>query len=165
MSRSHSKGAAGLPPGLVFFATIFVAQILSCTAAFRNIPTWYALLKRPEIYPPHLFFGPLWSLVFGLMAAAGAHLFRSVPAGAARAIAVVCIGVQAIVSAGWAEVFFALHSLDWALFVGLLLFAVAVGAALATNRAHPGIGLLLSPTLIWSGIALAANAGLYMANR
>ncbi len=164
MARSYSKGTGGMPRGLVLFAAIFVAQILSCSAAFQNIPTWYSALRRPEFYLPHFFFGPVWSLTFGLMAATGARLLRTVPAGPARSLAIAGIIVQAVLSACWAEVFFALHRLDAALCLGLLLLASTVASVLATNRVRPTTGLLLSPTLVWVGIALAANVALYLAN-
>ena len=164
MAPSYSKGTGGTPRGLVLFAAIFVAQILSCSAAFQNIPTWYSALKKPEFYLPHFFFGPVWSLAFGLMAATGARLLRTVPPGPERSVAIAGIIVQAVFSACWAEVFFALHRLDAALLPGLFLFASTVASVLATNRVRPTTGLLLSPTLIWVGIALTANVALYLAN-
>ena len=164
MARSYSKGAGGVSWSVVFFAAIFVAQILSCSAAFQNIPTWYSGLKKPEFYLPHFFFGPVWSLTFGLMAATDARLLRNAPAGTARSIAIACIIVQAVLSACWSEVLFALHQLDLALLVSLFLFASAVASALSTNRVRPTTGLLMSPTLVWVGIAVVANAALYLAN-
>ena len=165
MARQSSKAAPGMSTGLVLFATIFVTQILSCSAAFQNIPTWYAALKRPEFYPPEFFYGPIWSLTFGLMAATGARMLRTVEPGMARSIAIICIGIQAVLNACWSEVFFALHRLEWALCLSLLLFASAIASALSTNRVRPTTGLLLSPAIVWAGIVVVANAGLYMANR
>jgi tryptophan-rich sensory protein len=164
MARSSTKGTGGAPRGLVLFAAIFVAQILSCSAAFQNMPTWYAALRKPDVYPPHVFFGPIWSLAFGLMAATGARLLRTVPQGPARRLAIACIVVQAVLSAVWAEVFFALHRLDAALFIGFWLLASTLASVLATNRVRPTTGLLLSPTLVWVGIAIVANLALYLVN-
>ena len=164
MARSQSNRTVAVPRGLTFFAAVFVSQILACTVAFRNIPTWYALLKKPEIYPPQVFFGPIWSLVFGVMAATGARLLRTMPPGPARTLMIVCIGGQAVLSACWSEVFFGLHSLELGLYVSPMLFASAIVSALVVNRVRPATGLLLSPALVWAGLAMIANVELYLAN-
>ena len=48
--------------------------------------------------------------------------------------------------------------------VALALFGVAIAAAITTTKVRPRTGLLLSPTLVWVGLALVANVGLYLVN-
>ena len=49
---------------------IFISTLSGAIGSFftmNAIPTWYAQLQKPFFNPPNWIFGPVWSLLYGMM--------------------------------------------------------------------------------------------------
>jgi tryptophan-rich sensory protein len=64
---------------------LFIGCVILCQAAggigtiatIPNIPTWYASLNKPSFQPPNWLFGPVWTILYTLMAVVLYILIRS----------------------------------------------------------------------------------------
>ncbi len=129
-----------------------------------NIASWYATLARPPLSPPDWLFGPVWSVLYVLMAVAAWLVWRGPAVGRLPQRALVVWGCQLAVNALWTPVFFGLRMIAPALAVILVLLG-AVGLTCASFwRVNRAAGLLFLPYLAWVGFASYLNAGFWWLN-
>lgn len=158
---------APTPPVRRFLLAVLpVATVsaLGSLATLPNIPTWYEGLVKPGFTPPNWLFGPVWTLLYAMMAYA---LWRilSFPAGqAGRNSAVTAFFVQLALNGLWSWAFFGAHSP----FAGLVVILALVVAILATIRAFwrldRAAAYLLVPYLAWVCYATALTAAVWRLN-
>ncbi|MDX1345905.1 MAG: TspO/MBR family protein [Sedimenticolaceae bacterium] len=143
---------------IVSFAVSAVGAIASIEA--RN---FYAELLRPEWAPPGWLFGPVWTLLFALMAISAWMVWRN---GGFRAhrIALSLFLVQLVFNALWSWLFFAWR-LGGAAFLDILLLWVLILATLvAFWRVQRLAGILLLPYLLWVSFAAFLNYAIWQLN-
>jgi tryptophan-rich sensory protein len=129
-----------------------------------NVAGWYAGLARPPLSPPNWLFGPVWTVLYVLMAVSAWLVWRRPADQGGTGIALTFWGCQLAVNALWTPVFFGLRMLAPALAVILLLLA-AVGLTCAKFwRLNRTAGWLLAPYLAWVGFASYLNAGFWFLN-
>jgi tryptophan-rich sensory protein len=129
-----------------------------------QIPTWYATLNKPSFTPPNGVFGPVWTLLYVMMAVAAWRVWcRAVP-GPERRSALIAFFVQLALNAIWSPVFFGLNAPA----SGLVVIVALVGALATTLvlfwRLDRPAGLLLVPYLAWVGFATALNGAIVVLN-
>jgi tryptophan-rich sensory protein len=125
---------------------------------------WYALLHKPAWNPPGWIFGPVWTLLYTLMAVAAWLVWRQ-GGFAAQRRALTCFVVQLALNAAWTPLFFGLHLPGLAL-IELLLLGIAVAATTAAFfKVSRTAGWLMVPYLAWTIFAAVLNAALWWLNR
>jgi translocator protein len=132
-------------------AVTFIAAGVGAFAS-ANAPAFYQTLAKPSWAPPPVVFGPVWSVLYVLIAVAAWLVVRERGWKAVRAQLALFL-VQLIVNAGWTWLFFALRSGTAAFFdiiVLLVLVAMMVGAFW---RVRTLAGALLLPYLGWVAFA------------
>jgi len=128
----------------------------------RSGARWYADLEKPPWTPPAWVFGPVWMVLYGMMAAAVWLVWLQ--RRRRRAAPIVAFGVQLALNAAWTPLFFGLGRVDLALIdIVLLLPALAVTVWLFF-RHRAVAGLLLVPYLLWAGFAAALNFAIWRLN-
>ncbi|MEE7560368.1 tryptophan-rich sensory protein, partial [Xanthomonas sp. Kuri4-2] len=110
----------------------------------------------PAWAPPGWLFGPVWSVLYGMMAVAAWLVWRERGwRGAGGALALFL--VQLALNAAWSWLFFAWHR-GGAAFADILALWLVLGATtLAFARRQRLAGVLLVPYLLWVSFALALN--------
>lgn len=157
-ARSARSGRSMLAL-LAFLAAVAVAAGLGGIAASSAAET-YAALELPGFAPPQEAFGPVWTVLYVVIAVAGWLVWREV--GVDRAV--VAWGVQLVLNAAWTPIFFAADAYVLALVeISLLLVAVVVTIVLFRPRQRAA-ALLLLPYLAWVGYATALTAGIVALN-
>lgn len=143
--------AVKIPPardaaGLVAFAVLcFGVSILGGRVASTAFADWYTDLAKPAWTPPGWAFGPIWTVLYTLMAVAGWMVWRE---GRSR-IAVLLYFLQLALNAVWPWIFFGLRRLDWA-FYDIVAMAVATLATIVAFYAvRRRAALLLVPYFVW----------------
>ncbi len=145
---SRVAQALGLLGWLLF---VSVAAALGAQAS-RSAPVFYAELTRPAWAPPAWVFGPVWSLLYTLMAVAAWLVWRESAAPARRAVLGLFV-VQLAVNALWSWLFFAWRDGGLAMLDVLLLLALVAATAWRFGRIRRAAGWLLLPYLAWVSFA------------
>lgn len=158
----HRTGS-GTGPSIVVLlghlAAVAVVAGVGGLAASGSRET-YAALDLPPYAPPGWVFGPVWSVLYVLMALAAWRVWRA--GGWDRAQVV--YGVQLLLNLGWTPLFFAADLYVLALVeIVVLLGALAATVVLFARRDRVAAGLLL-PYLAWVAFATALNAGIVVLN-
>ena len=157
VSSKHRSGRALAG----FFVITFCAPALS---AFFGMPDdWYATLAKPPWNPPSWVFGPVWTLLYTLMAVAAWLVWRRGGFAVQRG-PLICYLVQLALNAAWTPLFFGLHQPGWALADILLLWLALTATLAAFWRVHRAASWLLVPYLAWVSFASALNFELWRLN-
>jgi benzodiazapine receptor len=147
---------------IVWMAVIFAAAALGSVASMQA-GAFYTQLVRPQWAPPAGIFGPVWTVLYVLMAIAAWLVWRVDGFRAART-ALTLFLVQLAVNALWSWLFFAWHRGALALADIVLLFGLIVATIIAFWRIRPLAGALLVPYLLWVSFATALNYATWRLN-
>jgi len=130
----------------------------------RYMPgAWYAALTKPSWTPPNAIFGPVWSLLYVLMAVAAWLVWRSGGFGRAGA-ALALFGVQLVLNALWSYLFFGVHRPDIAFVDIVALWVAILIVTVLFWRQTRTAGALMLPYLVWVGFAGCLNFALWRMN-
>ncbi len=167
MGAGHSRlGATPLRrPVLALLAFLLLTAAAAALAgwASTDAPTFYAALDRPVWAPPAWLFGPVWTLLYTLMAVAAWLVWRD--HGWELAASALCLyAVQLAVNALWSWLFFAWQLGFWAFFgaVALWLLVGATTAAFWPYRRLAAVMLL--PYWAWVTFATALTWSVWQRN-
>ena len=128
-----------------------------------EVPGWYRTLSRPAIAPPDWVFGPVWTLLYALMAIAAWRVWESV-ASPLRTWGLALFLVQLILNFAWSLIFFRQHAIGAAL-VEVVVLWVAIGVTtLVFSRVSPAAAWLMAPYLAWVTFATVLNAAFWRLN-
>jgi benzodiazapine receptor len=160
------KDVAGLAVSVLL--ALMVAAIAGL-ATMATVDGWYAHADKTLWNPPNQVFGPIWSVLYTVMAVAAWLVWRS-PASAERLHALRVYGGQLALNAGWPPMFFLLYEAvgGVGLWLALAWILVLDFAVLATVilfwRQSKVAALLLIPFWTWLLFATALNASLAVMN-
>ncbi|QYN24724.1 TspO/MBR family protein [Amycolatopsis sp. DSM 110486] len=144
---------------VVFFVLVAVVAIVGSLAA-TSAPETYARLVLPEWAPPAKLFGPVWTLLYVLLAFAGWVYWRT--DGETQGFAM--YGVSLLFNLLWAPLFFAGGSTRLACVDIILLgFTTLMTIGLFYRRSHLAAVLLL-PYFFWIVYATALNVAIIALN-
>lgn len=121
---------------------------------------WYAGLAKPAWTPPNWLFGPVWSVLYLMIAVAGWLVWYSEAPRSARWL----WGAQLVLNGVWSPIMFGMHNITLALVVIVLMW-LAIAAFIATTwRPVRTAALLFVPYLAWVSYATALNFALWRLN-
>jgi len=127
-------------------------------------PEWYQQLNQPTWAPPTSLFGPVWTVLYVLMAIAAWLVWLE--GGFARAALPLGLYLlQLVPNAAWSWFFFGLERMDLALIDIVILWLLILATMIAFWRVRKLAGLLLLPYLAWVSFATALNFALLQLNR
>lgn len=153
---------------LVFDAIGFLAWLLlSFSAAFGTLfierGEWYEQLAKPSWNPPAWLFGPVWTLLYVLMAVAAWQVW--VRGGWRRQwLPLSLFLIQWALNAAWTPIFFGEHSLGGALVDVIVLWFVLALTTWLFFRVSKLAGSLLIPYLLWVTFAAVLNYEIWRLN-
>lgn len=145
-----------------WLALCFAGSAIGAAAAFEA-RTFYAELSKPLWAPPGWVFGPVWSILYTLMALAAWMVWR---AGGfrARRIALGLFLTQLALNSLWSWLFFAWRRGSLAFAEVVLLWVLIAASVWTFWRVRQWAGLLLLPYLAWVGFAAALTFVLWQRN-
>ena len=147
--------------GLVgWLALVFCA---SATAVFIADNGWYAGLAKPAWNPPGWLFGPVWTILYAMMAVAAWRVWLQ-GGWARQKKALGLFLLQWILNALWTPLFFGLHRPGWALAEILVLLATILATLRAFWRVDRPAGVLLLPYAAWVAFATVLNWTIWRMN-
>jgi benzodiazapine receptor len=149
--------------GLVAWVAVTAAAAALGAVASAAAPAVYVTLARPAWAPPPAVFGPVWTVLYLLMAVAAWLVWRTSGVRRARWPLGLYVG-QLALNALWTWLFFRWRLVGIAL-VEILVLALVVAATLAAfYRVRPLAGLMLAPYLAWVTFASALTAAIWRMN-
>lgn len=149
--------------GLIgWFIVSFAVSALGAIASIEA-RSFYAGLVQPDWAPPGWLFGPVWTLLFALMAIAAWLVWRNGGFRANRA-ALALFLVQLAFNALWSWLFFAWRLGGPAFADILLLWVLILATLVAFWRVRPLAGALLIPYLLWVSFAAFLNYAVWQLN-
>ncbi|MER7011505.1 TspO/MBR family protein [Saccharopolyspora sp. NPDC000359] len=146
----------------VIIAAVAVVAVVGSLAAASSAEQ-YALLQRPSWAPPPWLFGPMWTVLYILMAVAGWRAWCAGP-GRSRSTAMSWFAANLVLNAAWTPLFFATGQRTAALFEIVLLDIVIVVTAVLFWRRDRLAGVLLLPYLAWTLFATVLNGAIVALN-
>ena len=124
---------------------------------------WYAALLKPGWLPPQKWLAPVWTAIYLLMAI-GAWIIWRERYHRGRAAAITAYGIQLVLNALWAPVFFGWKNIDAGLF-GIVALWLAVGWTMREfARVAPVAAVILVPYFLWVTFAAAVNLAVWRLN-
>lgn len=164
---AHANGAAGrLSRGPAIAGLVGFLVLSYGVAAFGSQFTpgvWYARLDKPAWTPPSWVFGPVWTLLYGMMAVAAWLVWREHGLRGAR-IALAAFAVQLALNGLWSWIFFGLERTGAGAVWILLLWVAIVTTLVLFWRRDRLAGVLLVPYLAWVSYATALNLEIWRRN-
>jgi benzodiazapine receptor len=154
---SNAKSALGAVAALALtFGAAYIGSRFPVDA-------WYAALSKPAWNPPNWLFGPVWTVLYLLMALAAWLIWRKGNL-MATALPLGLFVLQLALNAAWSWIFFGLHQLGLALVEILILWVAILATIAAFWRLNPASGWLMIPYLLWVTFASALNFVLWRLN-
>jgi len=149
--------------GLIVSIALAIAAAGLGAWASADARTFYAELKLPAWAPPGWLFGPVWSVLYLMMAVAAWQVWRAHGWRGAR-LALTLYGVQLAANALWSWLFFGWRLGFWA-FAEVVVLWLLIGATVATFwPRHRGAALLLLPYWAWVSFASVLTWTVWRAN-
>jgi len=159
-SVSSLKSAAGL---FIAFLICFSAAAIGSLATTPQIPNWYAEIAKPSWTPPNWLFGPVWTILFSLMATAAWIVWCKHGMKNARN-AFAWFGIQLILNSLWSILFFGWNN-PGAAAVEILFLWLAILLTLVTfSKKSKTASLLLVPYFVWVSFAMVLNITIWQMN-
>lgn len=141
----------------------FAAAAIGSVVTLPAIGGWYRDLAKPDFNPPDWLFGPVWTLLYAMMAVA---LWRVIglASGQRRRAAVLAFALQLLLNVAWSLVFFGAHSIGGGLATIILLWLAILATILRFSPIDSLAGWLLAPYLLWVSFAALLNLALLILN-
>lgn len=121
---------------------------------------WYGNLVKPSFNPPAAVFGPVWTLLYILIALAGWRTFER----SRHSWRMGLWWIQLALNFLWSPVFFGAHRIGLALLVIFGLFAAIAAFIVASWKQDRAVVWLFAPYAVWVLFASALNVALWRLN-
>jgi translocator protein len=160
-SRSHPWAA------LAGFGAIATATAVGGALVGPGRPTvmaWYRTLRKPPFTPPSGLFGPVWTLLYALIAVSGWRVWRR-PDSPERTRALALWAAQMAANAAWTPLFFGARRPTAALVDLGAQVAATAGYVAQAARVDTPAAALMAPYLGWTTFAGVLNTEIVRRNR
>jgi translocator protein len=137
-------------------------------ASRRQVPAWYARLRKPAYVPPDGVFPVAWTSLYADIAATSALAIDRLRATGRHAEArryITALAVNLLLNAGWSWLFFKYHKLGPSAVGAAALTVSSADLARRTAQAETRAGLALLPYPLWGAFAAVMSAHIWRLNR
>lgn len=128
-----------------------------------SLDDWYAGLVKPSFNPPNAVFGPVWTVLYVLMAIAAWRVWRAGDRDTVQG-PLTLFALQLAINLGWTVVFFGLQKIGSAVATLVVLDVAALVTTLAFRTVDRLAALLMVPYLAWVAFATVLNVALWRLN-
>ncbi|QNM83442.1 tryptophan-rich sensory protein [Sphingomonas sabuli] len=118
--------------------------------------SWFDALQKPSFMPPGWLFGVVWPILYAMLGVAVAMII-ALPPSPKRTGALTLFGIQMALNFAWSPVFFALHDIELAKYIIIMMVVLSAIAAGQFFRLRPPAGVLMIPYLAWLVFATTLN--------
>ena len=154
------KNALGLTVALL---ACYGAAAVGGLFTSGSVRHWYPTLATPSWNPPAWVFGPVWTVLYGMMAVS-VWLVWLKPRRPHAVAPIALFALQLAFNAAWSPLFFGLHRVGLAFADIVLLWTVLVVTVQVFLKQRLAAGLLLVPYLLWVSFAAVLNFAIWRLN-
>ncbi|WP_221931527.1 TspO/MBR family protein [Aliidiomarina halalkaliphila] len=130
-----------------FFAITFLTAAIGAVGSM-NAPDFYSQLNLPGFAPPAWLFGPVWTILYAMMAFAAFLVWRKA-SWRDGDTALTLYLIQLLLNGLWSWIFFAWYSGMWAFLEIIVLWVFILLTTIAFWRHSRGAAVLMLPYLAW----------------
>ena len=146
-------------------ACFAVSAIGALFTTRESITIWYASLQKPFFTPPNWLFGPVWGILYLMMAVSAFLIWNrginQPNVKQALGFFVIQLGLNAI----WTPLFFGFHLVALSFLEIVLLWIMIMITYIKFKRIYPIAAFMLLPYLVWVGYAAALNGSIFYLNQ
>ncbi|MGM0599937.1 MAG: TspO/MBR family protein [Candidatus Rifleibacteriota bacterium] len=141
---------------LKFLFSLVVCFLPAAGGIFFKPGEWYYSLQKPALNPPGWVFGPVWTLLYFLMAVVLFLLWNdsATPDNKKAKVFFYC---QLVLNAAWTPAFFGANNIVAGLIILVLLITFVVLTIYYISKISKGRVFLLIPYFIWLCFAFYLN--------
>ena len=144
----------------LFLITTFSASFIGGITTFKFKEPWYSTLVKPSFNPPDWVFGPVWTILYILMAIAIWNVWIK-----SKNINVVYLYfIHLFFNTTWSVVFFGFNQIELALINLIVLILFIVILFRKYNVVSKLSAYLMIPYFLWCCFAFLLNLNLMMLN-
>ncbi|RCK43722.1 TspO [Thalassospira profundimaris] len=148
---------------IAFMVLCLIISAFGGAVTATSVNDWYATLQKPAFNPPNWLFGPVWTVIYFLIALSGWRVWLK--RGIANAkVPFTLYATQLTLNLAWSFLFFGAQ----APFLGLidiviLLVLIIINCAMFMKIDRLA-GMLLVPYALWVGFATLLNGAIWHLN-
>lgn len=146
-----------------FLVVCALAALIGSWLTFPSLGGWYGTLAKPFFSPPNWVFGPVWTVLYFLMAVSATLLWQHWPRKEAK-VALALFQGQLILNVLWSALFFGMRAPGFASVEILFLWGVILAWILASWKVSRLAAWIQLPYLLWVSFATVLNFALWRLN-
>ncbi len=145
------------------FLFICACGAAASTGALFRPGDWYENLTKPSWRPPNWLFGPVWMVLYAMIAVSGWLVWQETGL-AEGAIPLAIYGVQLLLNALWSAIFFGMRRIGVAAAEMVMLWLSIFATIVAFWPIDIRAAWLLVPYLFWVSFAFMLNVSIWRLN-
>jgi translocator protein len=146
-----------------FLSSCFLVALIGTLITETGANSWYAGLQKPTFQPPNWIFGPVWTVLYIMIAISG-WLVYAQEKSSIRKFVLQVYAAQLLLNLLWTFLFFGLQSPLLALFDAVILVCTIFYYIVISRNLARWAALLFVPYGIWVSFAALLNLSLWMLN-
>lgn len=142
----------------------FLLAVVAASAAGGSFETgaWYQAINKPGWTPPDWLFGPVWAVIYVLMAFAAWRLWLG--RHELRFVTLIWWLLVLVLNVAWSWLMFGLHRPGWAFLLCVMILGVSILCCRAFFLLSRPAGWMLTPLVLWAAFACALNYAVWVMN-
>jgi translocator protein len=129
----------------------------------KNIPTWFANLKKPIFNPPDWVFGPVWITLYFMMGISFYLIWKNENSSVTK-IPIIIFIVHLFLNSIWTIIFFGFKSPGFAFIEIIILWILILICIIQFYPISTTASVLLIPYLLWVSFASVLNFTIWKLN-
>ena len=139
---------------VIVFGVSFIGSLFTTG---NTDSSWY-LESKPSFTPPNWVFGPVWTILYFLIALSLYFIWIKAKKNEKKKIAVVYV-INLFANVLWSYLFFGIQNPLLAFIDLLIIFGSIIGMMFVAGKIDKKAGWVLAPYLLWVGFASVLNLG------
>lgn len=146
---------------ILFVFGCFLIAFIGGLVTSSSVSTWYTMLEKPTYNPPSWVFGPVWSILYLMIAVSGWLIYLKT---GWKSLALKIYGLQLYLNAVWSPLFFGLKQPGIALIDIALLWGAIAWTMFMFKKHSISALILLIPYFLWVTFATILNFEIWRLN-
>lgn len=148
---------------IAFYLCTVVASSAGAVFSFGQDNEWYQSLIQPELQPPAWIFGPVWTVLYILIATSAYRIMFSMP-NTLKPVTMSFWSLQMAINVIWTPVFIGAQSLELAFYYIIAMWSSILIYTILAWRIDRWASVIMLPYLFWVSFASYLNYNYWLLN-